>query len=158
MLSIIAAIFAFSSPSYAANDLAVVDTAVLLQKSNAGVFAQRHLEKVRKVLQKGFDDLASAYKGREKEESVQRILLQGQNALQRQMGVEQAAVNRILNDAILKASDKWLSKNSRRYSAVIAKGALLANIAKADVTAGVMREMNKIKVKFPDLPKVTIRK
>ena len=140
-----------------ATEIAVVDTEKLLVQSEPGKLGQAHLEEVQKVLQKGYDDLRALYRGQENVPEAQNAIAQGQAALERQMEVERAAVTSVLQSELTAAVEAWRKKNPRIH-AVLARQLFLDAAPKLDATSAVMKEMNKRKPKFAELPTVTVKK
>ena len=140
-----------------ATEIAVVDTEKLLVQSEPGKLGQAHLEAVQKVLQKGYNDLLALYRGQENTAEAQNAVAQGQAALERQMEVERAAVTSVLQSELTAAVEAWRKKNPRIH-AVLARQLFLDAAPKLDATSAVMKEMNKRKPKFAELPTVTVKK
>lgn len=138
-----------------AADIAVVDTAKILSDSKPGKAGEAHLQKVQTVLQKGLDDLQKIYKGKEKSAEAQNAIREGYVALERQMGAERQAVLQVLAGALEKAIKDWRNDN-KKYDIVMSRQNLLDSSASVDVTASVMKEMDKQKVEFPALPTVKV--
>lgn len=143
-----------TTPAQAA-DIAVVDTAKILSDSKPGKAGEAHLQKVQVVLQKGLDDLQKIYKGKEKSAEAQNAIREGYVALERQMGAERQAVLQALAGGLEKAIKEWRAEN-KKYDIVISRQNLLDSSASVDVTASVMKEMEKQKVEFPALPTVQV--
>ena len=140
-----------------ATEIAVVDAERILAQSTPGKKGQEHLNEVQKVLQKGYNDLVSLYRGRENSPEAQEIIRQGQAALEQQMAVERNAVLAVLQSELMAATEAWQKKNPK-IQAVVSRQLLLGAVPKLDVTSAVMKEMNKRTPKFAALPTVTVNK
>lgn len=70
------------------------------------------------------------------------------------MEVERAAA---LQSELTAAVEAWLKRNPK-FHAVLARQLLLGADAKLDATGAVMKEMNKRKPKFAELPTVKVNK
>ena len=157
ILSLVVLVALFGASRALATEVAVVDTDKILAESTPARAGQLHLQEVQKVLQKGYDDLATMYKGRENTPEGQNAIMQGQAALQQQMIVERNAVITVLQQELMTATEAWRKKNPKIHM-VVSKNLLLASDPKMDVTAAVMQEMNKRIPKFADLPTVTVNR
>ena len=120
-----------------------------------GKQAEAHLKKVREVLQKGFDKLRDAHK-KDSEEERNKVYAQGLAVLNRQMEVERQAAMRVVHEVVVEEVEKWRKKNG--VSLVIARSMVVAgDWSKADYTKTILTQVNRRKVKFADLPTVTIK-
>lgn len=140
-----------------AADYAVVDVQKIFSESKPGKAGAAHMKKVQEVLQKGLDDVAAQYKGRENTPEGQRAIVEAQQVLNRQLALEQQAVNVALDKELRAAVAEWMKKN-KKIVMVMPKHLTLGNTGIVEFTTAVMNEMNKRTAKFPDLPKVTINK
>lgn len=138
-----------------AAEIGVVDTSKVLSESKPGKAGEAHLQKVQVVLQKGLDDLQKIYKGKEKSAEAQNAIREGYVALERQMAAERQAVLQVLAGCLEKAVKEWRSDN-KKYDIVISRQTLLDSAASVDVTTSVMKEMDKQKAEFPELPTVKV--
>lgn len=138
-----------------AENLAVVDVNRILVESVPGKAGEQHLQKVQEILQKGLEDVQKLYKGKENTAEAQRALREAYAALERQMVVERQAVLQVLGGLLDKAVKDWRAAN-KKYLAVINSQMLLDADKSLDVTAAVMKEMDRAKPVFPDLPQVTV--
>ncbi len=75
-----------------AAEIAVIDVDKILAQSVPGQKGQKHLQEVQKILQKGYDDLAAAWRGKETTPDGQKALNHAQLVLERQMQAERSAV------------------------------------------------------------------
>lgn len=132
-----------------------VDMQRLMTQSEPGKQATAHLEQVRKVLQKGFDELREAHK-KAPEEERNKIYADGLARLNRQMEAERLSALRVVNNVVVEEIEKWRKRNG--VSLVISRSAVVAgDFAKADFTNTIMAAVNKRQVKFAELPVVTVK-
>lgn len=130
----------------------IVDVNKVYSDSKAGKAADEHLAKVQAVLQKGFADLEKRMEKAGKEER-ERELAAGRMVLERQMQIELAAARAVVNKLMLKVVDKWCGKDG----VVMARAQVLDFGSKLDITARIIKDMDKEKVKFADLPVVSFK-
>lgn len=152
---LVCALFGLAALPAVAADVAVVDTARVLTESKPGRDGEAHLQKVRDVLQQGLADLQKLYKGKEKSKEAQAALQNGHAALERQLAVERQAVLQALGQCLDAAVKQWRKANGK-YEVVLARQNLLDHAPAVDMTAAVMKEMDKQKPVFPELPTVTV--
>ena len=137
-------------------DVVSVDMQYIMSESQPGKQAEAHLKKVQEVLQQGFDKLRDAHK-KDSEEERNKIYAQGLAVLNRQMEVERQAAMRAVQAVIVEEVEKWREQND--VSLVISRSMVVAgDWDKADYTKTILSRVNKRKVKFADLPTVTIKK
>ena len=98
------------SPCAAAPAVVSVDMQRLMTQSEPGKKATAHLEQVRKVLQKGFDELREAHK-KAPEEERNKIYADGLARLNRQMEAEHLSALRVLNNVVVEEIEKWRKRN-----------------------------------------------
>lgn len=144
----------FAASAFAA-DYGVVDVQAIYTRSEPGKAAAAHMAEVHKILQKGMDDVLALHKGHENTPESKRAIAEAQQLLNRQLNVEQQAVNAVLDKELRAACEEWLNSH-KKIQLLISKQLTLASRGMVDFTAGVMEEMNKRTPKFPALPKVTI--
>lgn len=143
--------------AWAAEPVVVVDTAALARESTPGRAAASYLENVRVSLQKSLDELQNLYKGKEKTKEAQEAIAEGHAVLERQLALYRQATARELDRLIVEAVKTWRGKNKKTLVVLPAPGTL--DYARdADVTKDVLREMNKLRATFPDMPQVTVKK
>ena len=130
----------------------VVDVEKVLTDSAAAKAANEHLAKVQAVLQKGFADLEKRVAKAKKDER-ERELEAGRRVLERQMQIELAAARAVVERHMLKAVDKWCGKDG----VAVARAQVLDYGSKLDITARIIKDMNKEKVTFPALPVVSFK-
>lgn len=150
------AVFAASAMASAA-EIAVVDTEKILTDSIPGKMAATHMQEVRKILDKGFNDLKALYRGKENTPEGSQELAAGGMRLDQQYAAEEQAVLNELQRLIMDATAEWRKKNPT-YTIVISKTLLLDADPKADKTKEIMSAVNKLTPNFPDLPTVTFNK
>ncbi|HJD97305.1 hypothetical protein [Mailhella massiliensis] len=139
-----------------APEVVSVDMQRLMVESTPGKQAEEHLKKVQQVLQKGFEDLKKAH-AKEAEAERNRIYAQGLAVLNRQMDVERQAAMRAVQDVVVEEVEKWRKKNG--VLLVVSRSMVIAgDWDKADYTNAILSQVNRRKVKFADLPTVTINK
>ena len=142
-----------------ADRLAVVDVERIFRESVPGKAADAHLEQTLSVLQKGMDEFRLLYAGREDTDEAQAALREVQIALERQFAAERLAVQQVLTTHLNQVVQTWLIGNKQRNAprAVAPANAFFAYHPDLDVTDVIMREMDKEKPVFPDLPTVTLQ-
>lgn len=150
-----AVFYAFlASPCAAAPAVVSVDMQRLVTQSEPGRQATAHLEKVRKVLQKGFDELREAHK-KAPEKERNKIYADGLARLNRQMEAERRSALRVVNNVVVEEIEKWRKNNG--VSLVISRSAVITgDFVKADFTNTIMAAVNKRQVKFAALPVVKV--
>lgn len=149
-LSLTACLDAASGPA----PIAVVDTEKILTQSGPAKEAEEHLQKVQRILQKGLDDLAALYKGKENTPEARRALAEGHAALQNRMAAERRAVAVLLDQLLRSSVRDWRAQNPR--AVVISQTVLLDSDASVDATEAVLASMNTLHPAFPPLPSVTV--
>ena len=147
--------FMFGAGAAFAADYAVVDVQKVMTDSEPGKAAVAHMQEVQKVLQQGMNDLIALHKGKENTPEAQQAIAQGQQVLNRQLQVEQQATAAVMQNELNDVITAWRKKNSRTLM-VINKQILLDSAPSVEITNAIMKEMNRRKPKFPDLPKVSI--
>ncbi len=150
-------ILCLTASAVMAADYAVIDVQKIFNESKPGKAGIDHMKKVQEVLQKAMDEIIELNKGKENTPEGQRAIESARQLLNRQMAIEQQAVNAILEKELRAVSSDWLKKNTK-YMMVLPKQQVLGNAAGVDFSSAFMTEMNKRKVTFPDLPKVNINK
>jgi Skp family chaperone for outer membrane proteins len=140
-----------------AAEIAVIDVDKILAQSVPGQKGQKHLQEVQKILQKGYDDLAAAWRGKESTPDGQKALSHAQLVLERQMQAERSAVLTALHTELAAAAEAWRKKNPGTL-AVVGRQTVYAFAPQIDATSAVMREMNRRSPKFAPLPSVTVKK
>ena len=142
-----------------AEAFAVVDVERIFRESAPGKAGEAHLMQARDILQKGFDELRALYKGKESTAEAEAALREGRAALERQLASDRLAVRQTLMAHLENVVRVWFAANAKRsaISAVAPAGAFFAYSPALDVTDAVMREMDKEKPVFHDLPTVTVK-
>ncbi len=140
-----------------AADYAVVDVQKIFTESTPGKAGIEHMKKVQEVLQKAMDEIITLNKGQENTPDGQRAIEGARQVLNRQMAIEQQAVNAALEKELRTVTSDWLKKNTK-FMMVVSRQQILGNAAGVDFTSAFLTEMNKRTVTFPDLPKVNINK
>ena len=130
----------------------IVDVNKVYTDSKAGKEADAHLAKVQAVLQKGFADLEKRVEKAKKEER-ERELAAGRAVLERQMQIDLAAARAVVNQHMGKFVTKWCGKDG----VVMAKAQVMDYGSKLDITDRIIKDMDKEKVKFADLPVVSFK-
>ncbi|MDR1777418.1 MAG: OmpH family outer membrane protein [Desulfovibrio sp.] len=133
--------------------LAVVDVERVMRDSRAAKEGISHLEAATARLQDGWKQLQEASKN-EPPEQRRVTLANGLQTLQQQIRAEEAQVRQIVHNLLVEEVKKWRQTN--KAVAVIALQNLLDASGTHDITMTVMEAMNTKKVKFPDLPVVTV--
>ena len=130
----------------------IVDVNKVYAESKAGKAADAHLAKVQAVLQKGFTDLEKRMEKAKKDER-ERELASGRAVLERQMQIELAAARAVVDKHMLKFVDKWCGKDG----VVMARAQVLDYGSKLDITDRIIKDMDKEKVTFAELPVVSFK-
>lgn len=144
----------FGCETAAETGLRSVDVNVILEKSRPAKDAAAHLEKVRAVLQEGYDKLAARQEGlpaAKRQEELNRAL----SLLQRQMNIESEAARQIVLAALARVCQQWGKDHPTLW--LVPRGNVLAAPATEDVTPDILQRMESEKVTFRDLPTVTVR-
>lgn len=137
--------------------IVVVDVARIFADSIPAQLGRKHLEEVQKTLKKGLDDVVDLYKNNVASPDAQNAIGNARNLLQRQMNVEQQAVNAVVRKELEAAVLGWREKNPEALIVLNRQLALAADDS-VDVTDEVMIEMNRRTPTFPSLPTVTINR
>ena len=137
-----------------ATNVAVVNVEVIMAQSTLGKQAVEHVNKVREVLRKGFDEVRAVH-GDSTPEARAR-LNETLQSLDRQLLIEQQGVNERLQVALEEAVKAWLKDNSK-YDLVVSRQSILGMGRNMDFTDGVMKLMNKQTIEWPALPTVTVK-
>lgn len=155
-----AALLAFgpaAHPARAAEPVVVVDTHILAEQSTPGRAAAAYLDKVQASLQKSLDELQAVWKGRENTDEGRAALAQGRAVLEQQLSLYRLAVGQEVNRVMAEAVKVWRGKNKKTRVVLPAAGSLGFD-PDVNITDEVLREMNRLTAKFPDLPQVTVHK
>lgn len=141
----------------AAEPVVVVDTAVLAEQSTPGKAAADYLDQVRVSLQKSLDELQTVWKGRENTDEGRAAIAQGHAVLEQQLSLYRLAASREVNRVMAEAVKAWRAQN-KKTRLVLPGAGVLSFDPDVDRTRDVLREMNKLKATFPDMPRVTVQK
>jgi len=133
--------------------ISVVDVNKVYTESSAAKDADKHVAEVRKVLQKGLNDLEKrlAQNKNVTAEARERDLVNGHRVLERQMKIEIQAARNVVRTIMVDCIKEWRKKNG---GVVMAKSQLLDYSPKMDITDTVIKAMNKKKAKFANMPVV----
>ncbi|MBQ9422871.1 MAG: hypothetical protein IJU32_04775 [Pyramidobacter sp.] len=115
------------------------------------------MQQVQQSLQKGMNDVLALHRGQEYTPQAQQAVAETQQALNRQLEVERQAVNSILENELQAAASEWL-RSSKKAVILFPRHLAIASLDSADYTSEVMKEMNRRKPVFPEVPKVTINR
>lgn len=128
----------------------VVDTAKIVQDSNAGRLAVDHAQKIQEILQTNLNTVQVALEKYPNKQQVQVILQRELAILQDKLAKEQAKVSEVLNAALRKTiADYRASKN---LDMIFAKDSVMEYSTKADVTPEVLALFQKVQLELPPLP------
>ena len=130
-----------------------VDVEKVLSQSKAAKAGQEHLNKVLKVLEDGYSKLEKTL-AKQPEAEKRQGLLEGANALQRQMNIEQQAVSNVVSQMMLAEVQNWRKTN--RADLVLPRQNALDASPGIDITSEIITAMDKKEPKFADLPTVTV--
>lgn len=130
-----------------------VDVEKVLSQSKAAKAGQEHLNKVRKVLEDGYAKLEKTL-AKQPDAEKRQGLVEGANALQRQMNIEQQAVTNVVSQMMLAEVQNWRKTN--KADLVLPRQNALDASPGIDITGEIISAMDKKEPKFADLPKVTV--
>lgn len=152
-LALAASLALFSHAALAA-DYGVIDVQQIFTNSKPGKAGAEHMAEVKKVLQDAMNEVLALHKDENTPES-KKAIAEARQLLNRQLAIEQQAVNNILDKELRAACDDWL-KAHKKIQLLISKQMALGSTGLIDFTSGVMELMNKRTAQFPALPKVTV--
>ncbi|EFK7798449.1 OmpH family outer membrane protein, partial [Escherichia coli] len=119
----------------------------------AGDMARKHLNEVKSILEKGYEDAQKAFADNANKEA---LLLDARQKLERQYVIEENSAKMVLSRAIDNAIGTWRKDNPKNI-AVLSSGVVLAHNESADITKEVMTLVEKENLVFNQLPKVEVR-
>ncbi|EFK7799003.1 OmpH family outer membrane protein, partial [Escherichia coli] len=119
----------------------------------AGDMARKHLNEVKSILEKGYEDAQKAFADNANKEA---LLLDARQKLERQYVIEENSAKMVLSRAIDNAIGTWRKDNPKNI-AVLSSGVVLAHNESADITKEVMTLVEKENLVFNKLPKVEVR-
>ncbi|HGC2332854.1 TPA: OmpH family outer membrane protein, partial [Escherichia coli] len=122
-------------------------------QSAAGDMARKHLNEVKSILEKGYEDAQKAFADNANKEA---LLLDARQKLERQYVIEENSAKMVLSRAIDNAIGTWRKDNPKNI-AVLSSGVVLAHNESADITKEVMTLVEKENLVFNKLPKVEVR-
>ena len=146
-------ILAQLNPVFAAG-IYTVDVEKVFRSSKTAALGQKHLTEARKSLEKGYEQLRSTYDS-QPENIRQKALAEGANALNRQLAIEQQAVDAIVTKMMMDEIHAW--REAHKADAVLAKQNVLDAATANDITNAIISAMDKKTPKFAELPVVTIK-
>lgn len=130
-----------------------VDVEKALSSSKTAQAGQAHLQKARKALEAGFEQLRQIY-DQQPEAIRQQALSEGAATLSRQLSLEQEAVKGIVAKMMLEEIRAW--RESHGAMAIIPRQNLLDAAKEIDITDLIISAMDAKTPKFPDLPVVSV--
>ena len=130
-----------------------VDVEKVLSQSKAAKAGQEHLNKVRKILEDGYAKLEKTL-AKQPDAEKRQGLVEGANALQRQMNIEQQAVTNVISQMMLGEVQAWRKTN--KADLVLPRQNALDASPGIDITDEIITAMDKKEPKFADLPTVTV--
>lgn len=145
-----------ASSSGAAVRSVVVDSSALTARSKPGKAAAQYLAGVQNILQKGLDDLVKSYKGKEHTPEAVNAVARAKATLDQELALRQRAVSVEMDRVIREAVRAWRGKNESVL--VLPASGLVDYGAGVDVTSAVLPELDKLSLKLPDPPKVSVTK
>ena len=132
-------------------EIAVVNIDAIYNQSAAGDMVRKHLNEVKSILEKGYEDAQKAFADNANKEA---LLLDARQKLERQY--EENSAKMVLSRAIDNAIGTWRKDNPKNI-AVLSSGVVLAHNESADITKEVMALVEKENLVFNQLPKVEVR-
>ena len=133
-------------------EIAVVNIDAIYNKSAAGDMVRKHLNEVKSILEKGYEDAQKAFADNANKEA---LLLDARQKLERQCVIEENSAKMVLSRAIDNAIGTWRKDNPKNI-AVLSSGVVLAHNESADITKEVMALVEKENLVFNQLPKVEV--
>lgn len=133
-------------------EIAVVNIDTIYNQSTAGDMARKHLNEVKSILEKGYEDAQKAFADNANKEA---LLLDARQKLERQYVIEENSAKMVLSRAIDNAIGTWRKDNPKNI-AVLSSGVVLAHNESADITKEVMTLVEKENLVFNQLPKVEV--
>ena len=130
-------------------EIAVVN---IYNQSAAGDMVRKHLNEVKSILEKGYEDAQKAFADNANKEA---LLLDARQKLERQYVIEENSAKMVLSRAIDNAIGTWRKDNPKNI-AVLSSGVVLAHNESADITKEVMALVEKENLVFNQLPKVEV--
>ena len=126
--------------------VAVVDSARVFKESEPGKAGIKHLENLHESMQAELNALQQALQDKPNDATLQQKLQEKYMVYQQRISAEQQQVINTLNEAIQKALDAC--RVQQKLALVVGTDVVLSYGPAADITAAVIREMNKTKVEF----------
>ncbi|EOU7963107.1 OmpH family outer membrane protein, partial [Escherichia coli] len=124
----------------------------IYNQSAAGDMVRKHLNEVKSILEKGYEDAQKAFADNANKEA---LLLDARQKLERQYVIEENSAKMVLSRAIDNAIGTWRKDNPKNI-AVLSSGVVLAHNESADITKEVMALVEKENLVFNQLPKVEV--
>ncbi|HFV6277036.1 TPA: OmpH family outer membrane protein, partial [Escherichia coli] len=134
-------------------EIAVVNIDAVYNQSPAGELARTHLNEVRSILEKGYEDAQKAFADNENKDV---LLLDARQKLERQYVIEEHNAKMVLSRAIDNAINNWRKDNTGNI-AVLSSGVVLSHNDSADITKEIMALVEKEHLVFSQLPKVEVK-
>ncbi|HHH7667412.1 TPA: OmpH family outer membrane protein, partial [Escherichia coli] len=125
-------------------EIAVVNIDAIYNQSAAGGMARKHLNEVKSILEKGYEDAQKAFADNANKEA---LLLDARQKLERQYVIEENSAKMVLSRAIDNAIGTWRKDNPKNI-AVLSSGVVLAHNESADITKEVMTLVEKENLVF----------
>lgn len=133
-------------------EIAVVNIDAIYNQSTAGDMAKKHLNEVKSILEKGYEDAQKTFADNANKEA---LLLDARQKLERQYVIEENSAKMVLSRAIDNAIGTWRKDNPKNI-AVLSSGVVLAHNESGDITKEVMTLVEKENLVFNKLPKVEV--
>lgn len=134
---------------------AMVDIEKILIESNAAHQGREHIKAVRERLEQGYSDLAKAL-ANAPEQQRQKEMQEAAQALNQQLELEKRAVNQVITRMMMEEVRSFRIAN--KLEMVVPKQIILDADAGIDITNQIIKEMNKKKPVFGQLPTIQIKK
>lgn len=137
------------------SSFAFVDIEKILIQSNAAHLGREHIKAVRTNLENGYTELDSTLANLP-EQQKQKEMMEAARALNQQLELERAAVNRVITNMMMEEIKTYRINN--KLDMVLPKQVILDADGGLDITSQIIKAMNAKKPTFGKLPIVQIQK
>lgn len=134
---------------------AIVDIEKVLLESNAAHLGREHVKAVRTSLENGYTSLARELTNLP-EQQKQKEMMEAARALNQQLELERAAVNKVITNMMMEEIKTYRINN--KLDMVLPKQIILDADGGLDITSQIIKAMNAKKPTFGKLPVVQIKK
>lgn len=133
----------------------VVDVDKIIIQSNAAHLGRAHLKKVQAVLENGYNEISKEL-ANAPEQQKQKELREAALALNQQLELEKAAVNRVINNLMLETIRTY--RIDKGIASIFPRQLALDIDNKYDITDQIINFMNTKKPAFGAVPVVQVKK